>query len=107
VSSEPDAGHREEIANRYSYYYARLENGTIAPLLGFILSALVLRVFWHTEYVLAQPSFSPFWIVAPAIVVAIAVLWRIPQLFRELDDLEVALVRLQRDSWPLITRIDL
>lgn len=54
-------------------------------------------------HITLYPSFSPWWIVFVAIAGAIPVLWRIPQLFRELDDLEIALVALQRDNWPTET----
>jgi hypothetical protein len=91
---------REEIANRYSYYYARIENGAIAPGFGVIFSILVIQIFGATSYIHEIPAFSPLWILFGAVAGGVPVLWRIPQLFRELDDLEVSLVDLQRDNWP-------
>jgi hypothetical protein len=91
---------REEIANRYSYYYARIENGVVSPVFGYLLALLLIKMFGDTRYITLYPAFSPWWMVSVAIAGAIPVLWRIPQLFRELDDLEVALVALQRDNWP-------
>ncbi len=91
---------REEIASRYSYYYARIENGAVSPVFGAFLALLIIKVFEATPYITQHPAFSPIWIWFMAIAGAIPILWRIPQLFRELDDLECALVALQRDSWP-------
>jgi hypothetical protein len=91
---------REEIANRYSYYYARLENGAVAPVLGALFSILVVRIFEATAYIRETPAFSPLWIVLGAVLGGLPILWRIPKLFRELDDLEISLVALQRDCWP-------
>lgn len=93
---------REEIANRYSYYYARLENGAVAPVLGALFSVLMIKLFGATQYIRETPAFFAGWIVLVAVVGAVPILWRIPQLFRELDDLEVSLVALQRDCWPRV-----
>jgi hypothetical protein len=90
---------REEISNRYSYYYARLENGLVAPVVGFAIAFLIRMLFAGTNY-LTGPSFPVGWLIVPAVIVGLAMLWRIPQLFRELDDLEVCLVRSRRPVWP-------
>ena len=91
---------REEISNRYSYYYARVENALVAPIFGGVFCVLVVHVFGATSYIHEAPVFSPLWIVLGAFLGAIPILWRVPHLFRELDDLEVALVNLQRENWP-------
>ncbi|NOJ40561.1 hypothetical protein [Bradyrhizobium australiense] len=91
---------REEIANRYSYYYARVENGAVAPILGWLFCVPGLKLFESTIYILQRPTFPVWWLVTAATIAGILILWRVPQLFRELDDLEVALVSLQRDCWP-------
>src|SRR6266851_3367843 len=52
---------REEISNRYSYYYARIENGVIAPVLGGAFAAFAYRLFCTTSYVLSEPKFSVWW----------------------------------------------
>jgi hypothetical protein len=93
---------REEISNRYSYYYARFENGAVAPAFGFGLAILVAQTFGGTEYILPRPSFSIYWIVGAATFLGTAIVWRIPHLFRELDDIEVALLNLQRPIWPKV-----
>ena len=90
---------REEIYNRYSYYYARVENGVFAPILGYLLSYLVLNLGLQTKFFTPVPLFSSNWIIIAAMLLGILLVWRIPQLFRELDDLEVALVKLQRPFW--------
>jgi hypothetical protein len=94
---------REEISNRYSYYYARIENGILAPTLGWLLSLLTRQLFWSTPYVLVRPTFSPWWLILPACVVGLLLLCRIPRLFDELDDLEVGLLNFQRPCWPDVT----
>lgn len=91
---------REEISNRYSYYYVRIENGLVAPIVGFCLALIVRVLFERSIFIFPDPAFSSFWLIGAACLVGFAVVWRIPQLFRELDDLEVALVRSQRASWP-------
>ncbi len=96
---------REEISNRYSYYYARIENGAVAPIFGNLLACLLLGLFEDTQYIAAQPAFSPWWLLIVWMGAAIPLLWRLPQLFRELDDLEVALVRLQKDVWPIVESV--
>lgn len=93
---------REEISNRYSYYYARMENGAVAPIFGVVFSLLIHRIFVDTNFILSEPSFSPWWVLVTAAFVAVAMLARIGRIFRELDDLEVALVKLQRPCWPEI-----
>lgn len=95
---------REEISNRYSYYYARIENGVVAPIVGGLLAWLTVELFATTGYINILPTFSPLWMGVFAIAIAIPILWRIPQLFRELDDLEITLVALQRDTWPTLFR---
>lgn len=91
---------REEIANRYSYYYARIENGLVAPFFGAAFAVLLINLLSGTAYIRHVASFSPYWIVLAWLVVGVPIVWRIPQLFRELDDLEVSLVSLQKDCWP-------
>ena len=49
-------------------------------------------------------SFSPVWIAAGAMTLAIALLWHVPQLFKELDDLEVCLVTHQCMVRPCVAR---
>jgi hypothetical protein len=93
---------REEISNRYSYYYARLENGVIAPIVGYGLAFIARTLFAQSIFILPAPAFSPLWLIGVAGVVGFVIVWRIPQLFRELDDLEVTLVQSQRVSWPKI-----
>ena len=93
---------REEISNRYSYYYARLENGIIAPIVGFGLAFVTRVLLTQSIFVVSEPSLSPLWFISVAGLAGLVVVWRIPQLFRELDDLEVALVRSQRRSWPKV-----
>lgn len=90
---------REEISNRYSYYYARIENGAVAPLCGLALSLLVRQLFWSSNFITVQPSFPFIWLVGLAVLIGLIILWRIPQLFRELDDIEVALLNFQRTRW--------
>lgn len=90
---------REEISNRYSYYYARLENGLIAPFVGYLVARLVIVLLEGTDYVALSQNFSQLWIVGIAAVVGLATVWRIPQLFRELDDLENALIDSRRSIW--------
>jgi hypothetical protein len=91
---------KEEISNRYSYYYARIENGLVAPAFGAAFAALLFYLFRSTGYVSPASNFSLCWIAFSAVLLGSIILSRIPHLFRELDDLEVALVRLQKPFWP-------
>ena len=77
-----------EISNRYSYYYARVEAGLFSPLFGF-----VLFLFYYSLINSICPEcilkFSILSVVATIliIIISIAVLSYIPTLFREIDDL--------------------
>lgn len=90
---------RENITNRYSYYYARIESGLFAPLFGFLISILVLSPLQKINLFLSEPQFNEWYTYIAAVVVAAGMLWRIPQLFKELDDLEIMLVATQENIW--------
>ena len=90
---------REEISNRYSYYYTRIENGFFAPVIGGAIAALTINLGLLTQYFSPAPNFSPWFLVGAAFIAFLMLIWRIPQLFREIDDLEIALVELQKPFW--------
>ena len=90
---------REAISNRYSYYYTRIENGLFTPVIGAAISALIIHLGLLTQYFSPAPNFSPWFLVGAALIAFLMLTWRIPQLFREIDDLEIALVELQRPFW--------
>ncbi len=95
---------REEINNRYSYYYARIENGLVAPILGFAFSKLFLSLTENLSIFCPEPKSWDIWIILTAIAFGFVLIYRIPQLFRELDDLEVQLVRSQQPYWGNVLR---
>ena len=90
---------REEISNRYSYYYTRIENGFFTPVIGAVISALIIHLGILTKYFSPAPNFSPWFLVGAALIAFLMLTWRIPQLFREIDDLEITLVELQKPFW--------
>ena len=89
---------RENVRNRYSYYYARLENGLFAPIIGGGIASLIYNVTENLEFIRYEPVVSLFYLVLASIVVCIGMLWRIPQLFDELDDIEILLIDINKDA---------
>lgn len=89
---------RENIRNRYSYYYARLENGLIAPIIGGLIASLLYNITQHLGFIRSEPVVSLFYLVLASIVVCVGMLWRIPQIFRELDDIEILLIEINKDA---------
>ena len=89
---------RENIRNRYSYYYARLENGLFAPIIGGVIASLVYHVTEDLEFIRCEPVVSLCYLLLASVVVCIGMLWRIPQIFRELDDIEILLIDINKDA---------
>ena len=88
---------RENIRNRYSYYYARLENGLFAPVIGGVIASLIYNITQDLEFIRSEPVVSLFYLVLASIIVCVGMLWRIPQIFRELDDIEILLIEINKD----------
>lgn len=81
---------RQEISNRYSYYYVRMDNGLIAPCLAYIvfLFTLLYLSLGKTTILLSTPIL-PFWCIPfVAYIFCFMMLWYIPELLKETDDLE-------------------
>ena len=89
---------RENVRNRYSYYYARLENGLFAPIIGGVIASLVHHVTEDLEFIRCEPVVSLCYLLLASIVVCIGMLWRIPQIFRELDDIEILLIDINKGA---------
>jgi len=87
---------REAVRSRYSYFYARIEGGLVSPIIGLLLSGIVLSFAEDGSGLFASTNYSVWYIFLFWIFLAIAMLWRIPQLFREIDDLESALLTINR-----------
>jgi hypothetical protein len=92
---------RGEISRRYSYYYARIDAGAFAPLLGLTLSVLFYLVFilegvgdisrlleWNTFARLIPLEVS----FLLALFISIAIVGYCRKLFGEIDVLESALL---------------
>lgn len=88
----------ESIRNRYSYYYARLECGAVSPIFGYLIARILLKVGNSSDVFYVNPSFPAWWIYVTFLIVCIGLAWRIPQLFREIDDLETALLVINQNS---------
>ena len=89
--------YRDNIQNRYSYYYARIENGLVAPIIALVAALFILMLPTLSPYFLEEPHLSATAIALLAIPIFMAMLWRIPQLFRELDDIEIAILKMNRE----------
>ena len=89
---------RGNIRNRYSYYYARLENGLFAPVIGGVIASLIYNIMEDLEFIRSEPVVSLFYFVLASIIVCVGMLWRIPQIFRELDDIEILLIDINKDA---------
>ena len=89
---------RESIRNRYSYYYARIENGLFSPAAGAILAALIYHSFKNGEIFISHAQFNVLIVVVTAVICGVIMLWRIKQLFKEIDDLEILLVMVNRKN---------
>ena len=89
---------RENVRNRYSYYYARLENGLFAPIIGGMIASLVYHVTEDLEFIRCEPVVSLYYLLLASIAVCIGMLWRIPQIFRELDNIEILLIDINKNA---------
>ena len=89
---------RENIRNRYSYYYARLENGLFAPIIGGVIASLIYNITQDLEFIRSEPVVSLCYLILAPIIVCVGMLWRIPQIFRELDDIEILLIEINKDA---------
>ncbi|WP_291302581.1 hypothetical protein [Desulfovibrio sp. MES5] len=83
----------DEITNRYSYYYVRIDNGFFAPLFGYILSncTLYLAEKSNWSFLKPDPIFSVCWIILFAVLIFISAGFYIPTLFKEINELEIFL----------------
>jgi hypothetical protein len=83
---------REEISNRYSYYYVRLENGLYAPFIALCLFWL-LKSGIPTEQLLKDRESLINVIVRSMVLIGLIICGYIPQILKELNDLEIVLLR--------------
>lgn len=89
---------RAEISNRYSYYYVRIDNGLLSPLLGLGISRIVVSI--DSSVIAKTPVCQSmlFLISASAILTALLMVWYVPALLREVDDIERLLIRTLRSN---------
>lgn len=82
----------DEIGNRYSYYYARMEAGLFSPIVGFILFLLSTHCICGSYGVcfshLTSLSSVSVLITLMIVVISFFVLSYCSEIFRELNDLE-------------------
>lgn len=85
---------RDEIENRYSYYYARVDNGLFAPLFGGTLS-YIFRIYLVKVAGQPRPVSCDYLILVIILcaVIAFLMLSYVPALLKEVDDLERQLVQ--------------
>ncbi len=84
----------EEITSRYSYYYVRMENGLIAPLVGYVLCLISLNLV-PTDLLRTEPLIWLKIIPLLAVVQCLMLIAYIPTLLKEIDDLEISLLKIQ------------
>jgi len=91
---------REQIANRYSFYYAMIENVLIAPLCAFAFYRLVQPHFGVNDNALfgAHTLWSPWLFPVIALVVCYLLILYIPNLLREVNDIENILLDMRTDQ---------
>jgi hypothetical protein len=92
---------RDEISRRYSYYYARMDTGLFAPILGFLLS-LLITILWFSlgeqgslqiPYCNCLARWLPLIVSAIfVVVVSCGIVSYSKKLVREIDVLECALL---------------
>jgi hypothetical protein len=95
VSKEIDIEYiRQEIDNRYSYYYVRMDNGFFAPLFAYGIFYLFKSVLHKAgaNIFIQSPLICIYTIPTIAIFVCALMLFYIPVLFKEIDDIERYLV---------------
>lgn len=90
---------RENITNRYSYFYARIESGLFAPVLGWLIFVMINTPIAKSALFTDVPQYNSAWTFFAALIIGTGTVWRIPQIFREIDDLEIMLVGYQEKVW--------
>jgi hypothetical protein len=90
---------RQEVSARYSYYYVRLDNGVFAPLAGgLIAKAIYLCLAANYSEVLRREPICPLYIlVGCAVGIGALLVGYLPELMREIDDLEKLMIRICRE----------
>lgn len=88
---------REELSNRYSYYYARMEIGIIVPLILWPLSYLIYMLaekysdgIFNTT--LRNIEYSN--LIFISLFMSTALLLYVPKILSEIDEIEVFLLRI-------------
>lgn len=79
----------EEISNRYSYYYARMEAGLFSPVFGALFYCLFTQYYFHV-YGKSIVKFSMLSLVTTlgVVIISICILSYCKTIFDELNDLE-------------------
>ncbi|XXJ18515.1 hypothetical protein ACR42D_02990 [Desulfovibrio caledoniensis] len=85
---------RSEISARYSYYYVRVDNGLIAPIISLIafLISIIMFIERNCPFIVA-PSLPTYIIFAFTFIFMLGMLFYVPTLLNEIDDLERFLIR--------------
>jgi hypothetical protein len=92
---------REEISNRYSYYYVRLENGLYAPFIALCLFWL-LKSGIPAEQLLKDRESLINVIFGSMLLIGLIICGYIPQILKELNDLEIVLLRVNQSRLNLL-----
>jgi hypothetical protein len=88
---------RQEISNRYSYYYVRIDNGLMAPICGFGLFLLLSNCLHKAgaTALLDTPLLCNFTMPIIAVIFCVLMVMYVPELLTEVDHLERLLLKFE------------
>lgn len=89
---------RESIRSRYSYFYARIEAGFVSPIVGALVAFLIYTSSTGNPIFNTSTNYPVIIMSILFIVVSTGMLWRVPQLFSEIDDLESGLLKINEKA---------
>ncbi|WP_459899923.1 hypothetical protein [Desulfobaculum senezii] len=92
----------KEISNRYSYYYLRVDNGIVAPSIGFIIFFYFKSIsLAHDCTFLREPAGDYLCsILFVVFLYVILMMWHVPTILSEIDDLERTMIRFYKKNFP-------
>lgn len=90
------------ISNRYSYYYVRVDNGIVAPSMGFIIFFYFKSMsLAHGCKFLREPAGDYICSMSFAVLIyVILMMWYVPTILCEIDDLERTMIRFHKENFP-------
>lgn len=88
---------RNEISNRYSYYYVRIDNGIIAPVIGFFLFLLInfCADKANVGITLQNPIIPSIIMPLIALIFCYLIVKYVPELLKDIDDIERLLLKFE------------